>query len=310
MHATNDNDLMGAFDESIQPTGEPTVGFLHPGAMGSAMAATCQAPKLWVKQGRSAATAIRAGAAGLEAVDSVEELTEAVDIIVSICPPHAAADVASLVASTGFDGLYVDANAVSPDTARLVASNFERFVDGSVIGPPPTEPGLARLYLSGPEAAEVAQIWTGSALEPIVLGSDPASASALKMAYAGWTKGSAALLLSCLALAEAEGVGSALRSEWDISQPGLTTRADRTASGVGPKGWRFVAEMNEIAQTMEAAGLTDGFHLGAAESYKRLAGLRHSTEPSLDTVLDLLINPHRSTSIQTGGEQSTGQAGS
>lgn len=264
------------------------VGFLHPGAMGSAMAATCQARTIWVSDGRSHATVQRADAAAMEAVPSLAALTEAADVVVSICPPHAAVQVAEDVVATGFDGLYVDANAVSPSTARSVAALVDRYVDGSVIGPPPVEPGRSRLYLSGPEAATVARLWQGSALEPIVLDSGAVAASALKMAYASWTKGSAALLLASLAAAEAEGVDGDLMTEWDISQPGLRERVSRTAAGVGPKGWRFVGEMHEIAATMSASGLPDGFHQAAADLYERLGQLRGSDAPSVADVLTLL----------------------
>ncbi len=252
------------------------------------MAAVCHGRRLWVPQGRSPASADRAANAGIEAAASLAELAAAADIIVSICPPHAAEDVARQVVDAGFDGIYVDANAISPATARSVSELAGRFVDGSVIGPPPTEPGQARLYLSGAEAETVASLWVGSKLEPIVLTSGTAAASALKMAYASWTKGSAALLLSSLALAEAEGVADSLRGEWDVSQPGLTERVARTAAGVGPKGWRFVGEMNEIAASMAGASLPAGFHHAAAEVYSRLSELRSTQQPSVEVVLDLL----------------------
>ncbi len=312
MHATNDNDrrpsladplywpavyledhLSAHEDPAPNADGHsgPTVGFLHPGAMGSALATVCRGRRLWVAQDRSPTTASRAETAGLEAVSSLDELTDTADIVVSICPPHAAVDVARHVGDAGFGGVFVDANAISPATARTVSGLVSRFVDGSVIGPPPTAPGLARLYLSGPEAPVVADLWSGSDLEAVVLGSELVAASSLKMAYASWTKGSAALLLSSLALAETEGVGDALRHEWDISQPGLSERVVRTAAGVGPKGWRFVGEMNEIAEAMTAAALPSGFHRAAGEAYSRLAELRHTDQPSLEAVLALLLGP-------------------
>ena len=111
------------------------------------------------------------------------------DIVLSICPPHAALDVAR--AAAGFRGLYCDANAVSPATTREVAAVVEAggatFVDGGIVGGPPTEPGT-RLYLSGGAAADVAALFAGTALEPVVLGSEIGAASALKMCYAGWSK--------------------------------------------------------------------------------------------------------------------------
>ena len=89
------------------------------------------------------------------------------------------------------------------------------------------------------------------------------------MAYASWTKGSAALLLAARALARAEGVEETLLAEWGISQPGLEERSARAAGSAAAKGWRWIAEMEEIAATMAAAGLPEGFHQAAAEIYRR-----------------------------------------
>jgi len=251
------------------------VGFLHPGAMGSAMAAACKANKLWAAQGRSASSRQRANQAGMEPVATLDELVDRSEVIISICPPEAAYEVARSVSALGFDRIYVDANAISPDRARSISELFDRFVDGGVVGPPPTEAGSSRLYLAGPEAETVADLWTDSALDARVIDDQAGSASALKMAYAAWTKGSAALLMSVVALAEAEGVEAELLGEWDLSQPGLANRAQATAPGVGPKGWRFAFEMEEIATTFAAVGLPDGYHSAAADIYQRLAEFKN-----------------------------------
>jgi hypothetical protein len=89
------------------------------------------------------------------------------------------------------------------------------------------------------------------------------------MAYAAWTKGTAALLLGARALAQAEGVEAALLGEWAISQPQLAAQSARSAVAAVTKGWRWVGEMEEIAQTMAGAGLPDGFHEAAAEIFRR-----------------------------------------
>lgn len=258
--------------------------------MGSALGNTCRAvDRLWVSEGRSPATAGRATAAGLRPVSSLDELSDGADVIVSICPPAAAVEVAQQVLATGFDGIYVDANAISPERSRSIGELFDRYVDGSVVGPPPTSPGTTRLYLSGPTELtdSVAELWAGSNTEARSVGTAPGAASALKMAYAGWTKGSAALLLAVAALAEAEGVGGALRGEWGLSQPDLAQRLDRSAVGAAPKAWRFVGEMDEIAQSMSTVGLPDGFHHGAAELYGLLANFKDH-EPTLDDVVERL----------------------
>jgi 3-hydroxyisobutyrate dehydrogenase-like beta-hydroxyacid dehydrogenase len=225
---------------------------------------------VWASAGRSAETRERAGLAGLEDVGTVEEVVRRSQLILSICPPHAALDVARSVA--GFDGIYVDANAVSPSTAREIGG---RFVDGGIIGPPPLDPGTTRLYLSGKEAERVASLFQRTALEPRVISDEPGAASALKMVYAAWTKGTAAMLIAIRALARAENVEELLLDEWRLSLPELIERSGSAARSADRKGWRWVAEMEEIAATFAAAGLPDGFHQAAADVFRRVeAGVR------------------------------------
>jgi 3-hydroxyisobutyrate dehydrogenase-like beta-hydroxyacid dehydrogenase len=251
-----------------------TVGLLHPGEMGSAVAATLAArgeTVLWASAGRSAATAERAQSAGLEDVGSVEDLCRRSDVIISVCPPHAAVEVAE--ATQGFPGIYVDANAVSPATARSIQELVGRCVDGGIIGPPPAEQGTTRLYLSGREAVQVADLFAETTVDARVVSADVGAASAVKMAFAGWTKGSAALLLAIRALARAEGVEDTLLEEWRLSLPELEDSSIAAARSAQNKGWRWIGEMEEIAQTFASAGLPDGFHRAAAEIYRRDVGL-------------------------------------
>jgi 3-hydroxyisobutyrate dehydrogenase-like beta-hydroxyacid dehydrogenase len=250
-----------------------TVGLLHPGAMGAAIGGRLTRAGrevLWASEGRSEATAARARAAGLRDVGTAAELAARSELVLSICPPHAALDVARAVGD--FGGLYVDANAVSPGTAAEIRPLVGRYVDGGIIGPP-SDP---RVYLSGAEAKTVAKVFAGTGLATPVLGEDPVAASALKMAYAGWTKGSAALLLTVRAAARAYGVEDALIAEWEHSLPALPDRSVQAARSADEKGWRWVAEMEEIAATMAAAGLPDGFHEAAAEVFRA----RRATAPS------------------------------
>jgi 3-hydroxyisobutyrate dehydrogenase-like beta-hydroxyacid dehydrogenase len=243
------------------------IGLLHPGEMGAAVGETLRSNEhtvLWASEGRSAETVQRAE--GFEDAGAAEELARRSDVILSICPPHAALDVARSVA--GFDGVYVDANAVSPATARELDTAVGTFVDGGIIGPPPREPGSTRLYLSGPKADAVAALFAGTALDTRVLPGAPGIASAVKMAYAAWTKGSAAMLLAIGELARAEEVEPALLEEWRLSQPELIERSAAAARSADRKGWRWVGEMEEIASTFAAAGLPDGFHLAAAEVFR------------------------------------------
>ena len=248
------------------------VGVLHPGEMGAAVAGTLSGrgeTVLWASDGRSAATAARAQAAGLEDAGSVGEVCRRSEILLSICPPHAAVDVAHQ--TSGFTGIYVDANAISPETARAIAKLQPRFVDGGIVGPPPTEPGTTRLYLSGDEAAEVAALFSKTNVDARVISDRARAASALKAAYAGWTKGSAALLLTVRELARAEGVEDALLEEWRLSIPELEPRLAGAEHSARRKGWRWIGEMEEIAHSMAAQELPAGFHEAAAEVFRRTA---------------------------------------
>jgi 3-hydroxyisobutyrate dehydrogenase-like beta-hydroxyacid dehydrogenase len=260
------------------------LGILHPGAMGAVLAGEASATALWASEDRSRETIGRARRHGLVDSGSMPDLVAASDMLISVCPPHAAVDVAEQVADLGFEGIYVDANAVAPATVRDVATRFARFVDGGIVGPPPTEPGLTRFYLAGPEAETVAAVWHGSNLDARVLEGGIGSASALKAAYAGWTKGSTALLLAVRAYAEANGLGESIVAEWETSIPGLADRADATARRIGRKAWRFEGEMAEIATAMQHAGLPGGFHDAAREIYHRLSDLRGGEEQSVEEV--------------------------
>ncbi len=245
------------------------VGLLHPGEMGAAVGAALVGTGrrvVWASEGRSAETRARAEAATLEDVGTVAEVARSA-VVVSVCPPHAALEVAGSLA--GFGGLFVDVNAIAPSTARRVAAAVERAVDGGIVGPPPHEPGTTRLYLSGPEAPAVAELFAGSPLAARVVSGEVGDASAVKMAYAAWTKGTAALLLAIRELARAEGVDDALRTEWELSLPDLPGRLERAERSARAKGWRWVGEMEEIAATFAAAGQPAGFHEAAAELFRR-----------------------------------------
>ena len=272
-----------------------TVVLLNPGNMGATIGASVNGPRvLWVSDGRSEGTRQRAQKAKLVEVETLAEAVGESDAVLSVCPPHAAEEVAQSVAGLGFAGLYVDANAVSRATAERVGQAVGKggatFVDGAIIGPPVTKPGRTRLYLSGAEAEVVAELFSGSMLDAKVIAGDPGAASALKMTYAAWTKGSDALILAIRALAAREGVEEALLQEWAGSQPNLPGKSERAASVAAPKGWRYVGEMEEIAASFGAAGLPTGFHEAAADLYRRLAPFKDRTDPGpgVKEVLDAL----------------------
>ncbi|HET7128219.1 MAG TPA: DUF1932 domain-containing protein [Gaiellaceae bacterium] len=224
--------------------------------MGSAVGACVDGDVVWASGGRSDAT--RARAVAFRDVESVDALVAEADVILSICPPHAAAEVAR--ACAGFAGIYVDANAISPQRAQEVAALQSRFVDGGIVGGPPTEAGTT-LYLSGDDAHTIAALFAGSPLATRIV----SNASAVKMAYAAWSKGTTAMLLAIRDVARANGV----EDEWELAAPELVARLPRAEAAAAKKGWRWVGEMEEIADTFDAAGQPDGFHRAAAEVFRR-----------------------------------------
>jgi hypothetical protein len=232
------------------------VGLLQPGEMGATVGnalVTAGHEVLWASEGRSDAS--RARASAFTNAGTVAEVAVRADVVFSVVPPHAALETARTLA--GYAGIYVDANAIAPATAREVGSRFARFVDGGIIGGPP-EP---RLYLSGDDAGTVASLFAGSPIEARVT----TNASALKCAFAGWSKGSAALLLAMRAYAEKTGVWNDLAAEWPPELHDRLASAERSAQA---KGWRWIGEMEEIAAALEAEGMPGGFHEAAAEIYR------------------------------------------
>jgi 3-hydroxyisobutyrate dehydrogenase-like beta-hydroxyacid dehydrogenase len=276
------------------------VGLIHPGEMGAAVggcAVSRGARVLWVAAGRSSDSAQRAKTAGLTSAESLEALVRTSDTILSVCPPHAAVDVAKSVAQIGFRGVYLDANAIAPDTTRevgrIVTAAGARFVDGGIIGPPPSIPGRTRLYLSGDESAHIAQLFEGTLCDTILLGPVIGAASAVKACYAAWTKGTQALLADVHALAEHEGVSEALYAEWRKSQPALEKTNEQMANNTR-KAWRWIGEMEELALGFRNAGLPDGFHLASAEIYRRLADFKGGTTPPAISAIAAAVRKNKS----------------
>ena len=271
------------------------IGLLHPGDMGASVGAAARSNQhtvLWASAGRTAGTGARARRADLEDAGTVAELVKASEIVLSVCPPHAAEEVASEVARLGFAGVYVECNAISPDRTRAIQRIVEKagahYVDGGIIGGPAwTREAKTRLYLSGPRAGEVAACFAGSPLETPAISERIGAASALKMGYAAYTKGTTALLTAILGLVEKEGVRAELARQWGDA---FTEQAVRRVCANTAKAWRFVGEMHEIAATFRGAGLPGGFHQAAAEVYERLAAFKdHAELPAIESVLEALL---------------------
>lgn len=272
------------------------VGILHPGMMGISVAATIQNgghTVYWASEGRAEQTRQRAERHNLEDAGSLRELCSKVEVIICVCPPHAAETVAGQVLSQSFRGTYVDANAIAPQRTLQIAQMMEAagvsFVDGGIVGLPTAHPGETWLHLSGEKADEIAALFAAGPIETNVMGPAVGQASALKMCYAAYTKGSTALLSAVLAAAEAMGVRQQLERQWANHWPGFAEETHNRIRNVTAKAWRFTGEMREIAAAFQQAGMPGGFHQAAEEVYQRLGHYKGApTKPTLEEILDSL----------------------
>lgn len=273
------------------------IGVLHPGEMGVSVAATLRNGGhrvYWVSEGRSTQTTERAQAQQLEDVGSLRQLSANCDVLVSVCPPHGAETLAEAVAAGGFRGLFLDANAISPARSRRIGGKIcaagADYVDGGIIGGPAWEPGSTWLLLSGPRAAETATYFSAGPLETEVLSERVGDASALKLCFAGLTKGHGALQGAVLAAAASQGLREALERQWRRRDEKMPQQAEQRARSLTAKAWRFAGEMDEIADFFAEQGLPDGFHRAAADLYRRMAHFKDETEwPELNAVLEALL---------------------
>ncbi|MSQ52848.1 MAG: NAD(P)-dependent oxidoreductase [Betaproteobacteria bacterium] len=275
-----------------------TIALLHPGDMGSAIGACAVRSGhkvLCALEGRSIASKNRANVAGMQDAGNEQTAVRQAAVVLSVCPPHGALDLARRVAGFGFRGLFVDANAIAPATARAAAKVIEdaggTFVDGGIVGAPPAPGKSGCLYLSGAKAPEVMALFEGSDVKTIDMNGPVGKASAFKACFASWTKGTWALLASIYAVAQSEGVDEALRAQWSQTHPDLAAQLD--APSLNPaKAWRWISEMEEISLAYKTAGMPEGFFLGAADLYRRLAQYKDDpSQPSIDKVSAALRRP-------------------
>jgi len=258
---------------------QPVVAVIAPGMMGSAVGARLVENGIEVRTllaGRSEATVARAKAAGM--ADASDEQIVASDIILSILPPGDALGLAERLApalrSATKKPIYVDCNALDPATvvriSRVVQETGATFVDGGIIGGPP-KPGYGpKIYLSGEAAPRVAELTKYGLQMPIQPGPIGA-ASAMKMSYAGITKGFTALGAAMMLAASRAGTAEDLKAELSSSQPALFGWLTRQVPGMYSKAYRWVAEMEEIAQFVGEDPAARSFYEGAARLYERLA---------------------------------------
>ncbi|MEU5161229.1 DUF1932 domain-containing protein [Streptomyces sp. NPDC020875] len=277
---------------------QPTVGILHPGSMGAAVAAcaaTNAAAALWCGTGRSTASVERAARFGLTPVATLAELLDRSDIVISLCPPAAAEDLARDVAGYRFAGVYVEANAINPERTQRIAALLDggaTVVDGGVVGSPPVGGKTPTLYLSGPAPGteRVEALFAGTAVRTAVLGTKVGKASALKLSYAAFQKTSRVLAALAVGMAREHGVDQELikvasrRTDSYLSEPQYVAK---TAA----RAWRWGPELEEAADTLAAAGLPPEMLRAAASTLARWNNAKDDSELTLNNALDRLAQP-------------------
>jgi len=274
-----------------------TVGIVSPGAMGSAIANALVRGGVRViatVSGRSARTAQLADRAEAELLADLAAVVSLADVIVSIVPPEAAEraviDIAGEASRVAARPLIVDLNAIAPSTAQRIRASAAGvgcdFVDRSISGPPPWNPGTTRLYLSGPRAAEVAAL-PFDGVDRIVVGDDAGAASAVKMSTASVYKGSTAILAHALLAADANGVLEHVLADLRSGAPELVSRVERRLATAASKSGRYVGGMHEIAASQAATGLTPALFEAMAEVYSALAKTSLAEAKPEDVAADL-----------------------
>ncbi len=258
----------------------PIVAVIAPGMMGSGVGQRLAENGVEVRTllaGRSQASVERAKAAGMTGADETQ--IAACDFILSIVPPGEALSLAERLApalrAAAKKPIYIDCNAVHPGTvvriARVIEEAGATFVDGGIIGGPPA-PGSkgTRIYLSGEAAARVASLEQYGLEMPVQPGPIGA-ASAMKMSYAGITKGFTALGAAMMLAASRAGTADDLKQELLASQPALVGWLTRQMPRMYSKAYRWVAEMEEIAEFVGEDPAARQFYLAAAQLYQRIA---------------------------------------
>tara|TARA_B100000749_G_C18443200_1_gene473103 strand:- start:1049 stop:1948 length:900 start_codon:yes stop_codon:yes gene_type:complete len=257
-----------------------TVAILSPGDMGHAVGKVLGKSGLDVitcLAGRSQRTFDLAEAGNFRIVGSMEKLVKEADLILSILVPDKAKSLAEEVADTlrltGENTYFADCNAVSPDSAKEIATIINesggRYIDGGIIGSAPTKGDTTRFYVSGPDAHVVTEL-NGRGIIVKAIGDKVGQASGIKMCYAALTKGTNTLQVALLTAAQKMGLIEALREEFSYSQQSHLSAMERGIPRLPANSHRWIGEMEEISATFEALGVTPYFHMGAAEMYKLL----------------------------------------
>ena len=289
-----------------------TVAILSPGDMGHAVGRALGENGLDVISclaGRSDRTRSLARNAGFRDVPSYEAMVSQADLLLSILVPAHAADTARLVAdavrATGSHLVYADCNAISPMTTKevgeIVTGAGAAFIDASIIGGPPGRGAAPRFYASGADTAPIEEL-DGKGIEVKPMGSEVGRASAIKMCYAGLTKGTSALHVAVLCSAAALGVSKELEEEFEYSQSDALARMRSGVPHLASPAARWIGEMEEIAATYEYAGGTPHFHQGAADIYRLLSKTAFAAENPETADLDRTLEETIKEFVRVAGQ--------
>ncbi len=259
---------------------KPTIGLMSPGDMGHTVAGVLVEKGhrvVTVLSGRSDLTKKRAERAGMESVADLAALVSESDFIFSIMPPEQAADfaadIAAIIKESGERTVFVECNAISPDTTLTIEAMLKdagaTMINAGIIGPPPGRGPMTNFYASGADLDLVSFI-DGDGIKFKPMEDDITKASAIKMCYAGLTKGMMTLHTSVLVTAELLGISEELQNEIANSQKfhweGMNKRVSMYACDAG----RWAGEMDQISETFGSAGVTAKLHQGAAEIFRML----------------------------------------
>jgi 3-hydroxyisobutyrate dehydrogenase-like beta-hydroxyacid dehydrogenase len=281
------------------PRASLTVGLLHPGQMGAAVGAQARrngVPVLWCPAGRSPQTADRAATSDLQPAADLNDLLDRADVVLSICPPAAAEEVAQAVAARSYRGIFVEANAISPARCARIAEMLNaagaRVVDGAIFGPPPTDSTSVRLYLAGDAetARVVTALFTDTAVEPVALSAKIGGASALKMAHSSYQKAARALAAVAHALAADHGVTEHLLTEANRNARSPLTDVAYLPS-VAARAWRWAPEMLEVAKSLADADLPVDLAVAAAQVLNRWQDVKDDWDLQPEEAIPALHRP-------------------
>src|SRR3954469_11129663 len=266
-----------------------TIGIIAMGEMGSGVARRLHergATVITQLTGRTPASAARAERAGAVPVSTDDEFVAQSDFVLSIVPPGDAVALAERLAPAlkraGRKTVYVDCNAVSPQTAERIGEALKDtgcvYVDAGIIGPPPGPNSRTIFYVSGPGANDFEKL-SARGLSIRVMEGPNGAASAMKMSYAGITKGCTAIGSAMMLGATRGGTADALLQELTESQPMLLNWMRGFVSRMPPKAYRWVAEMEEIAQFQEDDPAAREIYLGIARFYEQIAAALEAPKP-------------------------------